>query len=74
MSWKSEVQVSGEPDAWTANALRFATQAEASHYGLTLMRRWTLVEHVREMETPDEPVNCTVDEHGNSLMIYPKAE
>lgn len=41
-SFRAEVEVAGEPDAWTSNMLRFATAAEAEEYSRDLARRWTL--------------------------------
>jgi hypothetical protein len=59
MSYKPQVFVQGE---WAGNALVFATEPEAQVYGLDLMRRWTLVESYRTVESTD-PVNYTYVDH-----------
>lgn len=56
MSWKPEVQVSGEGDKWLGNALRFATQQEAEDNARNLMGRWMLVTATRATQS-DDPVN-----------------
>lgn len=56
-SWRPEVKTSGE---WTANALRFATKAEAEANAKNLMWRWTLVTDYRAVES-DDPVNYRWD-------------
>lgn len=61
MSWKPEVQVSGEPGKWHGNALRFATKSEAEKNVSDLASRWTLVVETRVMPS-DEPVNYRWDD------------
>jgi len=52
-SWAPEVNANG---AWSRNALRFATEAEAAQSAKDLFQRWTLTTGHRA--TPaDEPVN-----------------
>jgi hypothetical protein len=55
MSWKPEVQVNGR-DAWTGNALRFATREEAELNVHDLMMRWMSVTDTRVVEC-DDPVS-----------------
>jgi hypothetical protein len=59
MSWKPEVQTAGDGEAWTGNALRFATEAEANSYVVDLACRWTAVADVRVVECKD-PVNYEI--------------
>lgn len=56
MSWKPEVQTAGDGEAWTGNALRFATKEEAESYAFDLSMRWTAVKNTRAVESSD-PVN-----------------
>jgi hypothetical protein len=56
MSWKPEVQVKGEGDKWHANALVFATKAEAESCAQDTYSRWTLATAHRAVES-DHPVN-----------------
>ena len=56
MSWRPEVQVTGEGNKWHSNALRFATREEAEANAKDLMRRWMLVTATRAAESTD-PVN-----------------
>ena len=63
MGYKPEVQTAGDGDAWTGNALVFATKEESDSYGLDLCMRWTAVKDIRSTET-DEPVNCEFTENG----------
>lgn len=56
MSFKPEVQVSGEGDKWHGNALRFATREEAEANARDLSYRWLLVTGHRASES-DDPVN-----------------
>lgn len=53
MSWKPEVQVSGE---WSRNGLVFATKEEAEASARDIKGRWMLVTGSRAVEV-DEPVN-----------------
>ncbi len=59
MSYKPQVFVQGE---WASNTLAFATEPEAQAYGLDLMRRWTLVESYRTIESTD-PAKFTYVDH-----------
>lgn len=52
MSWKAEV-IADNSGSWCANALRFATQAQAEAYAKDLMRRWSLVRRWRVVESED---------------------
>ena len=52
MSWKPEV-IADSSGKWSTNALRFATEEEASAYALDLALRWTLVRDVRATECDD---------------------
>lgn len=54
MSWKSEVQTTGD-SRWNTNDLRFATRDEAALYADDLMFRWTQVTDCRATEC-DDPV------------------
>jgi hypothetical protein len=56
MSYKPQVQVSGEGDKWHDNALRFATRDEAHEYAADLFCRWTSATGYRAAESGD-PVN-----------------
>ncbi len=53
MNWKPEVQVAGNGDQWSQNALVFATEAEALHSARDLMSRWMLVTDCRAAESTD---------------------
>ena len=55
-SFAAEVQTAGDGDAWTGNALRFATKPEAEEYAKDLFSRWTAVKAFRVVESTD-PVN-----------------
>ena len=55
MSFGVEV-IADNSGEWTANAVRFATPAEAEAYGADLASRWTLVREWRVAES-DKPVN-----------------
>jgi hypothetical protein len=55
VSWKVEV-IADSTATWSGNQLRFATRAEAEHYAVNLMKRWTLVRTWRVIEC-DDPVN-----------------
>lgn len=55
MSWKPELQVSGE-NGWHTNALRFATKEEAEASAKELYGRWTMATAWRAAECED-PVN-----------------
>ena len=56
ISFAAEVQTAGDGDAWTGNALRFATKPEAEEYAKDLFSRWTAVKAFRVVESTD-PVN-----------------
>lgn len=58
-SWKPEVQTTG--DAWTGNALRFATKEESDAWVTDLMFRWTAVSDIRSVESDDAPTHAIVD-------------
>jgi hypothetical protein len=55
MSFKPEVQTD-DTSQWYANALRFATRAEAKAQVANLMMRWIAVSDTRVVEC-DDPVN-----------------
>lgn len=55
-SYAVEVQTAGDGDAWSGNALRFATKLEAEEYAKDLFFRWTAVKAYRVVESSD-PVN-----------------
>lgn len=57
MSYRPMVQVSGK---WAGNALRFATEEEATASARDLMSRWTLVENYGA-EYSEDPVNYAWD-------------
>lgn len=59
MSWKPELQVSGE-DGWHTNALRFATKEEAEASAKDIYGRWMLATGWRATEC-DDPVNYKLD-------------
>lgn len=54
MSWKPEVEVSG--NEWCKNGLVFETKEEAEANAKALMARWMLVTNTRACEST-EPVN-----------------
>lgn len=62
MSWRPEVQVSGEA-GWNSNSLIFATEDEAFSYAFELKSRWTLVKAFRaiEVDSVENPVNYRWD-------------
>ena len=47
-----EVHVEG---GWSANTLRFTTEAEAQSYAADLIARWTLVRDSRAVQRPRQP-------------------
>ena len=55
MSYKPEV-IADSSGTWCGNALRFATEAEATANVLDLAGRWMAVRETRVVES-DEPVN-----------------
>ena len=61
MSFKPEVQTAGDGDAWSGNALRFATKYEAESYVFDLMLRWTAVKDTRVVECDDPVTHQIVD-------------
>jgi hypothetical protein len=56
-SWKSEL-IADNSGAWTSNALRFATEAEARGYVEDLYNRWSAVREFRVVES-DDPVTSS---------------
>jgi hypothetical protein len=56
MSFKPQVQVTGEGDKWHSNGLAFATRKEAEDNARDLYGRWMLATAHRAVES-DEPVN-----------------
>jgi hypothetical protein len=52
MSFKPEV-IADASGKWVGNALRFATEAEASRYAYDLSCRWTAVRDTRVVESAD---------------------
>ena len=69
MSWKPQVQVTGEGNRWMSNQLRFATKEEAEANAQNLAFRWMLVTNHRAIES-DEPVNYRWDRtHGRLIPI-----
>jgi hypothetical protein len=52
MAFKVEVQTD-DTGQWYANELTFATEEEATKYGMDLASRWTLVRSVRVIVAPD---------------------
>lgn len=62
MSWRPEVQVSGEA-GWNSNSLIFATEDEALLYARDLFNRWTLTTAFRaiEVDSVEFPVNYRWD-------------
>lgn len=63
MSYAAEV-IADASGKWCGNALRFATQAEATAYVRDLEWRWTAVRETRVVES-SEPVNYAFsDENG----------
>jgi hypothetical protein len=69
MSWKPEVEVSG---VWYANALVFATEAEADNSAHELMSRWLVTTGARAVKS-DLPVNYRFVA-GRNAAIEPVAE
>ena len=53
MSYKVEVTTAGDNGHYTANGLRFASEAEASEYGQDLNLRWMAVLAWHTTETTD---------------------
>ena len=60
MSYKVEVMAAGDNGHFTANSLRFPSEAEASEYGQDLNLRWTAVMAWHTTETTD-PVTARWD-------------
>ena len=60
MSFMVEVTTAGDNGHYTANGLRFASEAEASEYGQNLNLRWTAVVAWRTCRTTD-PVTARWD-------------
>lgn len=52
MSWVLEV-LADNSGMWAGNAARFATEQEATRYGVNLSGRWTSVRETRSRETDD---------------------
>ena len=61
MSYQPEV-VADSSGAWSGNALRFATEAEARTYVADLAARWTLVTATRVVES-DDPVTARITDN-----------
>ena len=61
MSWKPQVQVSGEGDKWHDNRVRFATEEEAKASASDLYSRWMLVTAFRAVESEDPVTYERVD-------------
>ncbi len=59
MSWRPEVQTAADGDAWTPNAMRFATKEESDQWAKDLSFRWTAVTDIRSVEV-DDPVNYEI--------------
>jgi hypothetical protein len=55
-SFKPEVQVVNDP-AWYSNALRFASEAEATFYVVDWSMRWTQVRNLRVIPSDDVPTH-----------------
>ena len=53
-SWKWEMNDHGK---WITNAVRFATEAEAEHYGNDLASRWTGMPTLARAARSDDAVN-----------------
>jgi hypothetical protein len=62
MSFKPEV-IADNSGQWSANALRFATEAEAKLWNSDLALRWTAVRDTRVVEC-DDPVTARMDKVG----------
>jgi hypothetical protein len=60
-SFAPEVLVVGS-NKWTGNALRFATEQEATKWVIDLSWRWTAVTDTRVVESED-PVNYKIENH-----------
>jgi hypothetical protein len=69
MSWRPEVFVESR---WSANALRFATEAEAKASAFNLLMRWALCEDSRATES-DDPVNYRWDDTAGLVAIATEA-
>lgn len=64
-SYALEVQTAPcRSSEWTANALRFATPAEAEAYGCDLASRWTAVVETRVSERAEPITHTWVDGEG----------
>jgi len=61
MGWKPEVQVAGNGDKWSQNALVFATEEEAKANARALMNRWFAVEDCRAVWVDDAVPNYRWD-------------
>ena len=58
MSWKYEVQVSGEGEKWHKNGVAFATKEEAEGAARDKMMAWMACTDTQVVESED-PVNYT---------------
>jgi hypothetical protein len=70
VSFKPEVEVQG---AWSANGLRFRTEAEAHAYAQDLYSRWTLCSGFRATPCGDEPTHEWIDGCGLRDLSEPGA-
>lgn len=61
MSYKPQVMVAGNGDAWCDNALRFETREEAETSARDLMGRWMMVTDCRAAESDDPVTHRIVD-------------
>jgi hypothetical protein len=71
MSYKPQVQVTGEPGKWHSNAMVFATESEAYRSALSLLARWSACTDCRAIESTD-PVNYVII--GDKEMSLPAYE
>lgn len=62
MSYKPEV-IADSSGKWCSNALRFATEAEATKYVADLAWRWTAVRETRVVPCEDDVNARIVNEH-----------
>jgi hypothetical protein len=66
MSWKWEMNDHGN---WITNGVRFATKAEAEHYGTDLAYRWLGMPTPARVAPSDDAVNYVWSPNGLQLSL-----
>ena len=78
MSWKVEVQTSGDSESWSSNNIRFANEKDAGEYAADLTFRWLAVTRWRVVESSgtarysftDGKLDKLDDVDGNGMQVY----